>query len=81
MHKKNYNYIFSKNLNYILLKTGKKQIDLSRDLKIPKATISSWCCGTRLPKIDKLSHIATYLDIDNPIILLDENFKTLLKNK
>ena len=81
MTKKNYNSIFSKNLKYILLKNGKKQIDLSKDLKIPKSTISSWCCGKRMPKLDKLSYIADYLNIENPMILLDENFKNFIKNK
>ncbi len=80
MYQKNYNDIFAKNLVYILLKNGKKQIDLSRDLKIPKSTVSSWCSGKRLPKLDKLPYIASYLNIDNPIILLDENFKNLYKN-
>lgn len=77
MNKKNYNNIFSKNLEYVLYKTGKRQIDLSKDLNIPKATVSSWCCGTRFPKIKTLCAIASYLNIDNPFMLLDENFKKM----
>ncbi len=78
MHIKDYNNIFSQNLSYLLLKNGKKQIDLSKDLKIPKSTVSSWCCGKRMPKLKNLSNIATYLSIDNPIILLDENLKNFI---
>lgn len=77
MYKKNYNDIFSKNLTFVLLEKGKKQIDLSRDLKIPKSTVSSWCSGKRLPNLNKICYIAKYLNIDNPISLLDENFKSL----
>lgn len=75
---KNYNNIFSKNLEYALAKKGKKQIDLSRDLNIPKSTISSWCRGKRIPKLNKLSRIAKYLNIENPIMLLDENLKNFI---
>lgn len=75
---KNYNAIFSNNLLYMLSKNKKKQIDLSKDLKIPKSTVSSWCCGRRIPKFKTLAIIADYLNIDNPIILLDENLKNFI---
>ena len=76
MYNKNFNSIFSKNLNLVMIETGKKQIDLSRDLNIPKSTVSSWCLGTRLPKLSSLFYIAKYLNIEDPTSLLDENFKS-----
>lgn len=75
MDQKLYNEIFSKNLVYYMDKLGKTQSDLSKDLNIHKATISSWCRGSRLPKLEKIDLIADYLNIDDPFILLSKNFR------
>lgn len=69
--------MFSKNLSYLLIKNGKRQIDLARDLKIPKATVSSWCKGNRMPKLTKLNVIASYLNLDNPVYLLMDNIENV----
>ena len=74
----NYPTVFSKNLRYILEKEGKRQIDLAKELNISKSTVSSWCCGTRLPRLNKLETIAKYFDIDDPVLLLKQDFKNFL---
>lgn len=67
-----YKKIFSKNLNYYMDLRHKIQDDFIRDLDINKSTISSWCNGTRIPKMDKVQEIADYLHI-NISDLLSEN--------
>ncbi len=67
-----YKKIFSKNLNYYMDLRHKIQDDFIRDLDINKSTISSWCNGTRIPKMDKVQEVADYLHI-NISDLLSEN--------
>ncbi len=58
-----YKKIFSKNLNYYMNLKGKTQTDIINDLDINKSAISSWCNGTRLPRMNKVELLADYLNI------------------
>lgn len=69
-----YRMIFSKNLNHYLTVKGKKQSDIIADLNINKSAISSWCNGTRLPRMNKIQLLADYLNI-NISDLIEENCK------
>lgn len=42
---------------------GKSQVDIINDLGINKSAISTWCNGTRLPRMDKVDMLATYFNI------------------
>ena len=55
--------LFSRNLNNALIAHDKTQSDLVRDLHFSKATVSSWCNGTRVPRPDKMDEICNYLNI------------------
>lgn len=59
-----YKKIFSKNLNYYMELKGKTQTDIINDLDINKSAISSWCNGTRLPRMNKVELLADYLNIN-----------------
>lgn len=59
-----YKKIFSKNLNYYMNLKGKTQTDLIIDLNINKSAISSWCNGTRLPRMNKVQLLANYFNIN-----------------
>lgn len=59
-----YKESFSNKLNYYMGLKGKKQADIIKDLNINKSAISSWCNGTRLPRMGKVEQLANYLDIN-----------------
>lgn len=59
-----YKRLFSKNLNYYMELKGKTQTDIINDLDINKSAISSWCNGTRLPRMNKVQLLANYLNIN-----------------
>ena len=59
-----YKKVFSKNLNYYMNLRGKTQTDIIDDLEINKSAISSWCLGTRLPRMNKVEMLAKYLNIN-----------------
>ena len=58
-----YKQIFSKNLRYYMSLNNKEQIDLINDLGLNKSAVSTWCNGTRLPRMDKVNMLAEYLGI------------------
>lgn len=59
-----YKEIFSKNLNELMIATGKHQVDLMRDLKISSSTMSNWCNGLKLPRMDKVQMLADYFGVE-----------------
>lgn len=73
MNNKDYKYIFSKNLNYWMQVRGKTQIDFVNDLDINKSAISSWCNGTRIPKMNTINSLAQYLHIELSDLLEDKS--------
>lgn len=88
IHKK----IFSNNLNYYLKQKGCTQSDLLKVINVSKSTISTWCRGTRLPRMHHIQALADYLNIDksklieepmldnNDISFIIEDIKTILKD-
>lgn len=55
---------FANRLRYYLMMNNKTQSDLVNDLGYEKSTVSNWCSGTRVPKIDTIIDIAKYLHVN-----------------
>lgn len=64
---------FSNKLRGLLNLRNKKQIDLHRDLGIPKSTITGYVKGTSLPSPETSQKIADYFNV--PRSELDPRFK------
>ena len=71
MSEEAYKKIFSRNLNYYMELNGKTQSDLINDLGFNKSAVSTWCNGSRLPRMDKVETLAQYFRI-NRSDLIDE---------
>lgn len=69
MSEKEYAKVIAKNLRRIMVETGKTQADLSRDLGISKATISSWMNGTRIPRMPKIDMLCHYFNIPRAALM------------
>lgn len=63
MPEDDYKKIFSKNLKYYMDKNGKNQMDLMKDLGFSSSTVSNWCTGLKLPRMDKVQILADYFGI------------------
>lgn len=74
-----YKKIFSKNLNYYMELNKKTQADLINDLGFDKSAVSTWCKGTRLPRMDKIEILSQYFKI-NRSDLIEEKPKSHKKN-
>jgi transcriptional regulator with XRE-family HTH domain len=55
---------FAEMLKYYLMMNNKTQSDLVNDLGYDKSTVSNWCAGLRVPKVDVLIDIADYLHVN-----------------
>lgn len=64
MSEDRYKQIFSQNLRYYMSLNNKEQIDLINDLGFNKSAVSTWCNGTRLPRMDKVNMLAEYFNIN-----------------
>lgn len=68
-----YKKIFSKNLNYYMEKNNKTQTDIINDLGFNKSAVSTWCNGTRLPRMDKVEALAKYFGINRSDLIEEKD--------
>lgn len=73
MSEKDYKLIFSKNLRKYMELNQKEQIDLINDLGFNKSAVSTWCNGTRLPRMDKVNALAEYFGINRSDLIEDKS--------
>lgn len=73
--------IFAKNLNRYMQINGKTQADLIKDLKYSSSTISNWCTGQKIPRMDKIEQLATYFGINKSDLIEDKAEKPVSSAK
>lgn len=62
---------FAKALTYYLAVKGKTQQDLINDLHYSSSTVSQWCTGKTVPRMDRIEAVAKYLGISGTDLLRD----------
>lgn len=75
MSEDKYKKIFSTNLRHYMSMNDKSQIDLINDLGFNKSAVSTWCNGTRLPRMDKVDILAKYFNINRSDLIEDKSDK------
>lgn len=73
MSEDRYKEIFSKNLRHYMEVCGKTQADIVNDLHFDKSTVSTWCLGTRLPRMDKVNALAQYFHCNRSDLIEDHS--------
>lgn len=56
--------IISSNLNDLLLKSGKKKIDIQKETNIPRSTISDYFGGKTLPSEENIEKLSKFFHVD-----------------
>lgn len=72
MSEQDFYKLFARNLTYFMNLNQKTQADISKDLKINKATVSSWVNGTRVPRMDKVDLLCDYFNIKRSDLMEDK---------
>lgn len=73
MSESDYKRIFSKNLKTYMDLNNKSQIDIVNDLHLSQSTVSNWCTGLKLPRMDKVQMLADYFGIEKSDLLEDKS--------
>lgn len=68
-----YKKIFTSNLRKYMSLNNKTQVDLINDLGFNKSAVSTWCNGTRLPRMDKVDALAKYFGIRRSDLIEDKS--------
>lgn len=71
-----YKKIFSKNLKKYMDLYDKTQTDLINDLGFNKSAVSTWCNGSRLPRMDKVDLLAKYFNINRSDLIEEKDEST-----
>ncbi len=66
--KTEYHIIFSHNMHFIMSIQNKKQDDITKALNVSHSTVSSWCSGVRMPRMERLKVLADYFDVDPELL-------------
>lgn len=75
-----YKKVFAKNLNYYMNLKRISQTDIINDLGYDKSAVSTWCNGSRLPRMDKVDAIAQYLGVRRSDLIDEHDFNAPLFN-
>ena len=59
----NHAVVFAENLNAIMRRRGVSQADISKAFGFPKTTVSSWCTGDKMPRMDKIEILADFFGV------------------
>lgn len=63
------NKIFSNNLTRLLEQHGMKKVDLCKICNVSKSSITNWCNGIKIPRMDKIEIIANYFGVQKSDLL------------
>ena len=65
---------FSQNLNRLMEDRGKTRRDVCEAIDVSYYTFTSWCNGTKFPRIDKIEKLAKYFDVPKSALIEDPSF-------
>ena len=65
------NEIFSNNLKFYVIRSGRTQSQIASDLGVSKGTFSDWVSGRSHPRMNKVQQIADYFGISKSDLLED----------
>jgi len=65
------NRIVSENLNRLLEERNITQQELAEYIGVTQASVSNWCKGIKMPRMDKIDKICQYLDVERSALLKD----------
>lgn len=71
MSEKEFNLIFSKNLNRLLSQNEKTQADLAKYVGVTTAAVNTWCKGLKTPRMDKVDIICKFFNIRRSVLMED----------
>ena len=73
--------VFSAHLSYLLVYSGKSQLDMARALNVATGTVSSWVNGQKFPRADMIQRIADYLGVRMSALIEENGLSVFLQEE
>ena len=73
MSDEDYRKVFVRRLSYYMELRGKNQMDLMNDLNLSSSTVSTWCTGKKLPRMNKIQMLADYFGIEKSDLIEEKH--------
>lgn len=70
--------IFGNNLSRILDNKGITQLELATEIKVATSSVSYWCNGEKMPRMDKIELIAEFLGVTKSDLLEESTPKNIM---
>jgi|GEM_PF-287686 len=71
MREEDIDKIIARNISSYLAESGKDQQDFADYMNVSQATISYWCKGNKLPRMNKIDQICSYFNISRSDLFND----------
>ena len=72
MSEQELNKIIAQNISRFLESSGKTQLDLATYMGVSQASVSNWCKGIKIPRMDKIDRICECLHITRSDLMEDK---------
>ena len=70
------NAVIAKNIQTCMSERGLSQKELASALGVSQASISNWCQGIKMPRMDKIDRICEFFGIKRSYLLCDHKFNS-----
>lgn len=71
------NTIIAKNINIYMTRLGLTQLDVAKYMGCSQATISNWCKGIKLPRMDKIDRLCALFGCPRSALMEDKEISPL----
>ncbi len=72
MSEKELNDFIAKKIKHYLEVQNKTQLDLAEYMEVSQATVSNWCKGVKIPRMNKIDKIAEFFKIKRSDLMVDK---------
>lgn len=73
MNESAFNNSFAQNLKFYLKQANMTQADLAEYMNVSTASISNWCTGHKIPRMDKVDKLCELFDINRSDLIEDKD--------
>lgn len=72
MNESTFNNLFAQNLKFYLKQANMTQADLAEYMNVSTASISNWCTGNKIPRMDKVDKLCELFHINRSDLMEDK---------
>ena len=67
--------LIAQNLVRLLREKNRTQLELAEYLGVTPATVSNWCNGIKMPRMDKIDRICAFFDVNRSYLMSASRFE------